>query len=104
MQGETNTSSRDSIDAHSVPDHAKERWRGEIAKLENRLANCNSDTECIELLDKFLEKKSSELRKFTLKGNENAAMSQWSALLECVAPLYTRYGGSISSESQNFTL
>lgn len=76
----------------------------EIWKLENRLSKCQSDRDRLDYLDAFLRKKSSELKKYTLKGNESAAMNNWAALIEWATPIYETLGSDIPEEYKYFTL
>lgn len=76
----------------------------EIQNLENKLFECQSDRERLDLLDKFMEGKSQQLKKHTLKGNEHAAMKNWKALIEWASPIYKTMGYNIPGEFINFTL
>ena len=83
---------------------AEEIYGDEIRDLENKLFECQSDRERLDYLDNFLRKKSSQLLKYTLKGNESSAIRNWKALLEWASPIYKTMGYNMPGEFINFTL
>lgn len=82
----------------------EEIWSDDIKKLNRRMAKCQSDRERLDWLDKFLDGKASQLKKYTIKGGELVAMNNWALLIEWISPLYKTSGGEVPEEYKNFTL
>lgn len=59
-----------------------------IAELEAALSDISSEEEKYSKLNKFLNREYKELKKYTLKGNEDEANAKWGFILEKIEPLY----------------
>lgn len=79
-------------------------WYSDMQKLHHKLSKYNSTQEKIDCLNNYLNNKLNDVKKYTLKGSEAYAMSQWSDLLNCISPFYNAIGTSIPEKYLNFTL